>query len=120
MFWLSRMRAKAEEFMTDQCVIEQHIEATNAAGFPAAQVWGAVVTTKCRIIDAGETNQGSTTQVGDRTTTSDMPKLVVPYGTPLAEGQRVTLLRTGDVYQIVRLITARTDAVDAQAVIAKE
>lgn len=114
---LARVQQVLDRFLTDTCVIEEEMIITDSYG-GAAHAWQVVASgVRCRVITETRMSGSDTTEVGSQEALVNRLRLVVPAGTALGVNQRVTV--GGAVYQIVSLLVARTDSVDAQAVIVR-
>jgi hypothetical protein len=117
---LGSMRAAADSLMTDTCTIDVQAEATGDMGEVLYDQYTVVATdVKCRVITVGQRFGTSIVDLGNRETLVEMYRLVCPYDTALAVDQRITLDSDGSQWQVVTLLTERTDSVDAQAVITR-
>jgi hypothetical protein len=107
-----------ERSLTDTCKIEVMVKGRGVYGEPLADSWELVAeNVKCRVIRSGSRSSSASEQVGNQETIREMYRLIVPRGTALDIDQRVTV--NGLVYQIVDVVTAWTDAVDAQAIMVR-
>ena len=114
------MRAAAESLMTDTCTIEVASDAVGEYGEVLSDHYTTVASSvACRVITIGNRFKEKTMRVGERETIEDVYRLVTPYGTALAVDQRVTLYSDGSRWQVVDLVTERTDDESAQAVIVR-
>jgi len=106
------------KFLTETCQIEGETLARGQFGerTHGFDVVGADV--PCRVIRAGASpSQTTSGEIGSQETIVERYRLIVPAGTVLNVDQRVTV--GGAVYQIVDVVTAWADAVDAQAVMVR-
>lgn len=115
---LARLRNQTAKFLKDTCLIEVQDQSTDEYGSPALS-WSVVAEdVPCRMITAGYQNQSRAGLVGSQESLQDMYKLICPYGTALDIDQRVTV--NGQTYNVVQLMTARTDETDTQAIIVRQ
>jgi len=117
---LAQMRASTASFLTDTCTIEARSPARGESG-EVAEVWTAYATAvACRIITVGNRFNDSAGTVSnlDREHIKDVYRVVVPAGTGLNVGQRITV-SDGTRYEVTDLMTDRTDGTDEQAVIVR-
>ncbi len=112
---LAYMLAQADQLMSDTCTIEVRSDAVGEGGEKLLAYTTVATSVACRVIDAGQTFERSADTVAEREVIVDRYQLITPNGTALAVDQRITLDSDSSVYQIIDLITERTDAVDAQA-----
>ena len=114
---LARVREVAGRFMTETCVIEDEVIATDRYG-AAVHTWQVSATNvACRVITETRMSGSDTTEIGSQTALVERLRLVVPTGTALGVNQRVTV--GGAVYRVVALLEGHTDAVFASAVIVR-
>lgn len=114
---LAIIRARTAQFLTETCLIES--EELNTGAFGESLHTRIVVDAEvpCRVIMQSRTSGGTAAQVGNQETVVDTYRLIVPWGTALAVDQVVTV--DGVEYQVVALVTERTNETDAQAVITR-
>jgi hypothetical protein len=113
---LAMLRAKAAQFFTDTCTIEAESLARGKAGEPTHARVTVATGVPCRVIDSTNRQTISAQLVGGQEAIVDTYRIITPYGTALAVDQIITV-SSGEEYHVVGLITARTDKVDAQAVV---
>ncbi len=114
---LNRIQTHLETFLTSSCTIEAETDSVGPYGEPT-HGWSVVAEdVACRVIDARKTGGSASTEVGGQEAMVDTFRLIVAAGTALAVDQRVTV--GSDVYQVVALVTSRTDGADGQAVITR-
>jgi hypothetical protein len=115
---LAQMRATAAQFLTDTCTVEREAQRVDRHGAPA-HTWETVAeAVPCRLIDPDRERPSSgAAQTGGQETIVETYRLCVPAGTGLAPDYRVTV--NGATYHVTRLVTRRSDAVDAQAIITR-
>lgn len=114
---LARVREVAGRFLTETCVIEDEVIATDRYG-AAAHTWRVSASdVACRIITETRMSGSDTTEIGSQVAMMERLRLVVPTGTALGVNQRVTV--GGTVYRVVALLEGHTDAVFASAVIVR-
>lgn len=114
---LAMMRAQTARFLTETCLIEA--EELNTGEFGEALHTRTVVAADvpCRVIQSRQGIRPTAAEVGNQESIVDEYRLIVPYGTALAVDQIVTV--GAAEYQVVALVTERTDETDAQAVITR-
>lgn len=116
---IARIKARVDMFLTETCLIEAQSQASDEYGNP---IPGSRVTVasnvSCRIIDLGERLQSQAVIDSDQETIVDTYRLILPAGTAIAKDQIITI--SGDEYDVVDLITERTDETDVQAVITRK
>ena len=111
------LTARLREFLTETCVIEEEVIATDRYG-AAAGTWRVVASgVACRVITETRMSGSDVQAVGSQEALIARRRLIVPVETVMGVNQRVTV--GGDVYQIVAVLEGHTNAVDAQAVIAR-
>lgn len=113
---IEKIRARTLRFLTETCQIEEEQEIIDIYG-ARTHTWQVVANVACRVITVGSRFNTGTRDVGTQESMVDEYRLVCPYDTALGVDQRVTV---GDVtYQITRVLTDRTDATDAQAIMVR-
>ncbi len=114
------MRAAAEALMTDTCTLEVGADAIGEYGEVLSEHYTVVASNvPCRVITIGNRFKEKVGRVGEREVVTDIYRLVTPHDTALAVDQRVTLDSDGSRWQVVDLVTERTDDESAQAVIVR-
>lgn len=114
---LARVRSAAMRFLTEVCVIEDEVIATDQYG-AAVHAWRVSASdVACRVITETRMSGSDTTEIGSQMAMVERLRLVVPVGTALGVNQRVTVGAT--VYRVVALLEGHTDAVFASAVIVR-
>ena len=114
----AQMQAAVAGLLTDTCTITREVVSTDEYGAPT-NTWAVVATgTACRVIVLSRLNERAGEQ-GGRETIADTYRLIAPAGTALDTGYRVTVASDGAVYEVVDLVTARTDGPDVQAIITR-
>lgn len=110
---LDMLRRRTAAMLSDTCTIEAETGGRGVYGEPTHQWTTAAANVPCRLLPS---RRGpAEDERGHQHTLVDRYRLIVPYGTALDVGQRVTV---GDVaYRIVALVDQHTGAVDAQAVV---
>jgi hypothetical protein len=119
---LTYMRNMSDSLMTDTCTIEVRSTAKGASGETLQDVYTTVASSvACRLIgQSSQTAMGDRIQpTGDRETVTQQYRIICPYTTALAVDQRITLDSDGSQYQVVDLITARTQRTDVQAMLVR-
>lgn len=114
----AQMQRAAGMLLTDSCTIMAEQLGADELGAPTGS-WSVVASgVACRVITLNRLRDTAGEQ-GGRESIADAYRLIVPAGTALDVGQRVTVASDGAVYEVVDLVTARTDGPDAQAVITR-
>jgi len=114
---LARVQQVAMRFLSEVCVIEDEVIATDQYG-TAAHTWRLSASgVACRIITETRMSGSDTTEIGSQVAMIERLRMVVPIGTALGVNQRVTV--GGAVYRIVAVLDGHTDAVFASAVIVR-
>lgn len=114
---LARLRQMTAQYLKDTCTIERQTVAYGQYNEIIADQWETVATdVACRVITEA-IRRTSGELVGEQETLVETYRVVVPTGTGLAPNQRITV--GGLVYEVVRLVTNRTDETDEQAVITR-
>jgi hypothetical protein len=115
---LGRIKTTVRRFLTETCTIEAQGAGTGDYGQQVAEWYVVAEDVPCRIIRrAGNATGEEADEVAGRETIVDSYRLIVPAGTALEVGQRVTVGE--DVYDVVDLMTALTGEADRQAVITR-
>lgn len=114
---LKRIRDRVRKFYPASCTIEAEDTGTDQYG-ASTHTWVTVAeNVPCRIIRAGQNTSGEAGMQGRQEVMEDRYRLSVPVDTALAIDQRVTV--NGVTYDVVNIISAWSDAVDAQAIITR-
>ena len=112
------LRNVTARFLTETCLIEKQADSVGQWG-QEGQLWTTVASgVPCRVISARAMLQSTAQQVGGQEQLVDTYRIIAPYGTALATNQRVTV--GGVVYQVVGLVTDRTDETDVQCVAVRQ
>jgi hypothetical protein len=112
---LPKIKTRLETFLTDLCTISRYANSHDGTGAPTGASELVASNVACRVIE-GKSN---IEDVGDQQTLTEWYRLIVPVGTDLGPDYIITLA-DGTVYQVIDLITQRTDAMDIQALIKRE
>lgn len=114
---LARLRAVVAHYLKETCTIQKLGNMRGQYGEVMADQWETVASNvPCRIITesvrwvAGEL-------VGEQESLVETYRLIVPVGTALAANQRIII--SGITYEVVNLVTGRTDETDEQAIITR-
>lgn len=121
------LRRLGNDFLKDRCKIEvEDNTSLNERGGLDPQ-WTVVIhnsvallSVPCRIVTVGKRNRSESEQIGEQETITNMYMIACPAGTPFDISQRITIARTGLVYNVVTLETVLTDEIFAQAVITRQ
>lgn len=114
---LSQLRAITAQYLKDTCTIQSLVNNRGQYGEVIADGWSTVASgVACRIITERDTRKAGEL-VGGQEALVDTYKIIVPVGTALAANQRIVC--NGLTYDVVNLITGRTDETDEQAVIVR-
>jgi len=114
----STMRRALDALLTDTCTITAEAVGADEYGAPPG-AWSIVAANvPCRVIMQSAARSAEAGAQAGREGVADTYRLIVPAGTALDAGQRVTT-SDGAVYEVVDLQTALTDAPDAQAIITR-
>lgn len=112
------LKVATARFLTETCDIEKLANARDKYGNKVPNQWETVSSdVACRIITAGTRNQSSSMDVGSQEALVETYRLIVPAGTALDVDYRVTC--NGIVYQVVNVLTSRTDETDRQAILTR-
>ena len=116
---LAQLRSMTAKFLKDSCRIEVQTETIDEIGAPT-QTWAIVADdVPCRILPMATGSMASMSElVGSQESLRELYKIICPYGTALAPNQRIT--SNGATYNIIQLVTARTDETDTQALITRQ
>jgi hypothetical protein len=114
------LRSMTARFLTDTCTIEARSNSVGEFGDPQEVFASVAAGVACRVITLGTRYAVAALNpaVLGREALVDAYRLVVPAGTALDVDHRVTM-SSGEVYQVVDLITERTDETDEQAIIVR-
>ena len=109
-----KIQERLETFLPDSCVIGRRADDYDSTGAPTGDI-ESETTVACRVI----TGKSDIEDIGQQPTMTEWYRLIVPLGTELAAGYIVTLA-DDTVYQVISIVTQRTDAPDMQALIKRE
>lgn len=110
------LRRQTAAFFKETCKIEVKTQSSGSFGNQKRLLTLVANNVPCRVITS-RTPRPAAEEVGSAEAIVEQYRLIVPYGTALAVNQVVTVGST--VYQIVDLVTERTDETDAQAVMVR-
>lgn len=114
---LGMLRAATARFLTETCTIEVEAASSGQWGQPNP-VWLPVASgIACRVITAQPQTSPTAQDIGSQEQLVDQYRIIAPYGTAFATNQRVTV--GGVVYQVVGVVTDRTDETDTQAILVR-
>lgn len=116
---LAQLRNRMAAFLKDTCLIEAQQQMTDEYGAPTL-AWSIVAEdVPCRVLPiATSSMQSMSALVGSGESLQELYKIICPHGTALAPNQRVTV--NGAVYNVIQLVTARTDETDTQALLTRQ
>jgi len=116
---LAQLRNRTAAFLKNTCLIEVQQQVTDEYGSPV-QAWAIVAAdVPCRVLPIAAGSMASMSSlVGSGESLQELYKIICPYGTALAPDQRVTV--NGAVYNVIQLVTARTDETDTQALLTRQ
>lgn len=110
---LGILRTVTAKYLKETCTIERETLAEDNFG-GRKHAWETVASdVPCRVITVGNRQESRGQDVGSQETLVDTYRLIVPYGTSLETNMRVTV--GGLVYQVVSILSDRTDETDVQA-----
>jgi len=112
---MQKIRERELTFFTDSCTIKRLANSSDETGARTGVTEIVAENVPCRII-AGKSD---VEDIGDQLSLTEWFRLIVPVGTELGAEYTVTLA-SGVVFQVIDIITQRTDATDAQAMIKRE
>lgn len=116
---LAKVRKNVNEMLTERCTLERETGTVGTMGEPL-HTWETVQTgIACRVIQAGQTQSGSTTAVvGSAEAMVERYRLITPVGTPFTLNDRV-VMSDGRVFEIVDVDDGLTDEAFAGAVMVR-
>jgi len=116
---LARLRNMTERYLKDTCLIEVQQRVTDEYGSPM-QAWSIIASdVPCRVLPIASSSMASMSAlVGSAESLKELYKIICPFGTALAPDQRITV--NGEIYNIIQLVTARTDETDTQALLTRQ
>jgi len=109
---LADIRANVETYLDDTCTISREKQTSDSMGAPTGGKEIVASGVSCRVIKG----RSDTENIGDQESLTETYRLIVPVGTALEVDYSVTLA-DDTVYQVIEIITQRSDAMDAQAMI---
>lgn len=110
---LSRVQTRLETFLgTDTCTISREGDSSDSTGAPTYVPVIVASNVPCRLIEG----KSDTENIGDQESLSDWYRLIVPIGTELGVDYQITL-SDGAIYQVIELVTQRTEKMDLQALV---
>lgn len=113
---LQKIQDRLETFVGENtCTISKPARTQGPTGAPGSGHVDVATDIDCRIIDGSS----ETDEIGDQHVILERYKLIVPVGTELGVGYRVTV-DDGNTYNILDIITRHTESVDAQAMMTRE
>lgn len=104
-----------ESFLDDSCTISREKTTYDSMGAASGAKEIVASGVSCRVIKG----ISDTENIGDQQSLTETYRLIVPVGTALEVNYFVTLV-DGTVYKVIEIITQRSDAMDAQALIKRE
>lgn len=110
-----KIKARLETFLDDTCTIKRPKKTKDSMGARQGALEIVASSVACRVI-AGKSD---IEDIGEQQAMTEWYRLIVPVGTDLAAGY-VVVLADGTEYRVIDLITQRSDAMDAQAMIKRE
>lgn len=111
------LRTTTAQFLTETALIEAEVSSTGEWNQPVP-LWTTVASdVPCRVITAQPQTNNTAQQVGSQEQLVDTYRIIAPYGTAFATNQRVTVGSV--VYQVVGVVTDRTDETDTQAILTR-
>lgn len=115
---LAAIRQKKERWLKDSCTIEERTGPLDDLGGENENHWQVVVEdVKCRVI-RNRKLASQTTEYAATESMMDEYRIIVPFGTNLNVGQRVTVAEK--VHFVTGVIDELTDQTDAQALMVRE
>lgn len=115
----AQMKRAVAALLTDSCDITARVTTKNEYGAPQDATSSVVKGVACRVISLPRNQRSEAGTQGGAVVIPDTYRLIVPAGTALASGQRVTLASDGQTYEVVDVNTALTNAPFAEAVITR-
>ena len=114
---VAMLQTVTAKFLTETALIEVETTSVGQWGQPVT-LWQTVASeVACRVITATAQTSATAQQVGSQEALVDTYRIIAPYGTAFATNQRVTVGSV--VYQVVGLVTDRTDETDTQAILVR-
>lgn len=112
---MQKIRERELTFFTDSCTIKRPADSSDSTGARTGFPELVAEDVPCRIIEG----KSDIEDIGDQLSLTEWFRLIVPVGTELGVEYSVTLA-SGAVFWVIDIITQRTDATDAQAMIKRE
>lgn len=106
---LANIRTALEVFLDDTCTISRERETFDSMGGSSHVPEIVASGVSCRVI----MGKSDTENIGNQESLTETYRLIVPVGTELDVDYIVTLADE-TVYQVIEIITQRSDAMDAQ------
>ena len=114
---LNSIKRRTSGFLNDTCTLSQEEETVGELGERVHDFVVVAEDVPCRVITVGNRYSGQIQQEGQQEAMKDVYRLVCPVGTTLTADMRVEV---GSLtYKITSVLTDRTDATDAIAVITR-
>lgn len=113
----ARLRAQAETFLTDKCVIERVLVGQGDFMTPQNE-WRIIATgVKCRLITGIKSSYGQVAEISEQEVLKEYYSLAVPIGTEIQADDRVMV---NDVtYTVLRMETEFTDEFFTQVLLTR-
>jgi hypothetical protein len=112
---LAYMRSQTTRYyLRDSCVIEVE-QSSEDEDFITTTSWVQVASCKCRLLPAGTGDSESAETFANQESIKVLRRLIVPHGTALDVGQRVTV--GSEIYYLASLDIEATDEVFRAAVV---
>lgn len=111
----AQLKRQLESLLLDQtCTITHQTETVDEYG-ARTQVWVTIASdVPCRVIRAQNRRFLGQDEVAMQEVMVESYRLITPVGTPLDVDYRITL-PSGSMYEVVQVLDANTNALDAQA-----
>lgn len=112
---LQKVNARLGTFLDDTCTVSRESNSYDETGAPTGRPEIVASGVSCRVI-AGKSD---TENIGDQESLTEWYRLIVPVGTELEVNYIVTLSDDTE-WHVIDVITQRSEATDAQALIKRE
>ncbi len=112
---LQNITTRLESFLSDLCTIKRAAKSYDSTGAQSGVLETVAAGVACRVIEGNSNIE----DIGDQQTLTEWYRLTVPVGTDLGANYFVELAN-GDVFKVIDLITQRSEATDAQAMMKRE